>query len=118
MQTHTTMGAEIIGDHPSELLQMARVVALAHHEKWDGSGYPQRLAWQAIPREARVVAITDVFDALTSERPYKQAWSQAEAVDFMRAQSSKQFDPGLLSRFLELIPDEENIRRQYADIPD
>ncbi|PKO40766.1 MAG: two-component system response regulator [Betaproteobacteria bacterium HGW-Betaproteobacteria-4] len=117
MKTHPLIGAEIIGDHPSELLQMARIVALAHHEKWDGSGYPHGLAGDEIPLEGRIVTIADVFDALTSERPYKKAWSTAEAVDFMRAQSGAMFDPGLLHLFLNMIPQVEDIRQRYADTP-
>jgi putative two-component system response regulator len=117
MKTHPLIGAEIIGDHPSELLQMARIVALTHHEKWDGSGYPHGLAGDGIPLEGRIVTIADVFDALTSERPYKHAWSTVEAVDFMRAQSGSIFDPDLLNLFLDLIPQVEDIRRRYADTP-
>ncbi|WP_226497106.1 response regulator [Ferribacterium limneticum] len=117
MKTHPLIGAEIIGDHPSELLQMARIVALTHHEKWDGSGYPHGLAGDGIPLEGRIVTIADVFDALTSERPYKHAWSTVEAVDFMRAQSGSIFDPDLLELFLDLIPQVEDIRRRYADTP-
>ncbi|MBU1363966.1 MAG: two-component system response regulator [Gammaproteobacteria bacterium] len=117
MKTHPLIGAEIIGDHPSELLQMARIVALTHHEKWDGSGYPHGVAGDEIPLEGRIVTIADVFDALTSERPYKKAWSTAEAVDFMRDQAGTMFDPGLLHLFLNMIPQVEDIRRRYADTP-
>lgn len=74
------IGAEILGDDPSPLIRMARRIALEHHEKWDGSGYPNALAGEAISVEARLVAVADVFDALTSVRPYKQAWSNEEAV--------------------------------------
>lgn len=117
MKMHPVIGAEIIGDHPSELLQMARVVALAHHEKWDGSGYPQGLSGKAIPLEGRIVTIADVYDALTSERPYKHAWDAIEAMAYMREQSGKFFDPDLLQLFLGLIPEIEEIRRRYADKP-
>jgi len=116
MKTHPMIGAEIIGDHPSELLQMARVVALAHHEKWDGSGYPHGLAGEAIPLEARIVTIADVFDALTSQRPYKRAWNTDEAIEYMREQSGRIFDPHLLQLFFGLIPEVEDIRRRYADV--
>ncbi len=80
MKTHASIGALIIGDHNSELLRMAKVIALTHHEKWDGSGYPRGLTGETIPIEGRIVAIADVFDALTNERPYKHAWTQDEAV--------------------------------------
>jgi len=118
MKTHPSIGAEIIGDHPSELLQMARVVALNHHEKWDGSGYPSGLSGEAIPLEGRIVTIADVFDALTSVRPYKRAWTTAETINYMREQSGKIFDPHLLRLFLELIPEIEKIRVLYADTID
>lgn len=115
MKKHPSIGAEIIGDHPSALMQMARVVALGHHEKWDGSGYPQGLAEEAIPLEARIVTIADVFDALTSERPYKRAWRVTDAIEFMQGQSGKMFDPHLLEVFLALIPKVEEIRQRFSD---
>jgi len=118
MKTHPQVGAEIIGDHHSDLLKMARSVALTHHEKWDGSGYPLGLAGEEIPLEGRIVAIADVFDALTSVRPYKRAWSSAEAVAHLRQQSGKAFDPRLLGLFLDLVPEVERIRRQHTDTPD
>jgi len=80
MQQHPDIGARIIGEHDASMLQMARRIALGHHEKWDGSGYPAGLAGTDIPVEARIIAIADVFDALTSVRPYKRAWSVDEAV--------------------------------------
>ncbi len=96
MQTHAAIGAEIIGEHGSDLLRLARTVALTHHEKWDGSGYPAGLAGEAIPLEGRIVAIADVFDALTSERPYKRAWSAADAFAHMTGQAGIAFDPELI----------------------
>ena len=74
MRRHPEIGAEIIGEHPPGVLQLAREIALAHHEKWDGSGYPRGLAGEAIPVSARIVAVADVFDALTTRRPYKEPW--------------------------------------------
>ncbi|OZB11408.1 MAG: two-component system response regulator, partial [Marinobacter sp. 34-60-7] len=96
MQRHTTIGAEIIGDDGSELLRMAKAIALGHHEKWDGSGYPNGLRGTEIPLEARIVAIADVFDALTSERPYKSAWPVDDAVQYIRNESGRHFDPDLV----------------------
>ncbi|MGR5488439.1 HD-GYP domain-containing protein, partial [Vibrio alfacsensis] len=80
MQKHVEIGGDIIGDSDSLLLQMAQEIALNHHEKWDGSGYPNQLKGEQIPLSARIVAIADVFDALTSVRPYKKAWSIEETL--------------------------------------
>lgn len=115
MQTHATIGAEIIGDHDNELLRLARSIALTHHEKWDGSGYPRGLAGEAIPIEGRITAIADVFDALTSVRPYKNAWPLELALDFMRSQSGRGFDPALLALFFEQFDAVQRIRAQYVD---
>lgn len=115
MKTHTLIGAEIIGDHNSDLLRLARTVALTHHEKWDGSGYPQGLVGEAIPIEGRIVAIADVFDALTSERPYKAAWTTVDAMNYMEQQSGISFDPHLLELFLTNIALVGNIREEYSD---
>ena len=86
MHQHPLMGAEIIGKHTNELLETARIIALTHHEKWDGSGYPQQLKGDAIPLEGRIVAIADVFDALVSVRPYKRAIPIDEALSYMTHQ--------------------------------
>lgn len=96
MQRHPLIGAEILGESDSRLLQLARSVALYHHEKWDGTGYPHGLKGEAIPLEARICALADVFDALTSKRPYKEAWPVEEAMAYIREQSGKHFDPRLV----------------------
>lgn len=118
MKTHPMIGAEIIGHHDSALMKMAHTVALTHHEKWDGSGYPYSLAGEAIPQEGRIVTIADVYDALTSARPYKRAWSSAEAIEYMKGQSGIAYDPDLFELFIELLPEVENIRQKYDDIPE
>jgi putative two-component system response regulator len=115
MKTHTSIGASIIGEDDSDLLKMARVIALNHHEKWDGSGYPGGLAGQAIPLEARIVALADVFDALTSVRPYKHAWPTHEAVDYIKQQSGSHFDPELVAGFLTVTGKLEEIRADLLD---
>lgn len=115
MQTHTTIGAEILGDGDSELLRLAREIALTHHEKWDGSGYPHGLAGEGIPLSGRIVAVADVFDALTSERPYKRAWSVEEAVAYVREQAGRHFDPLLVQHFLDRLPAVLEIRARYAE---
>ena len=115
MQTHAAIGAEIIGEDGSSLLRMARDIALCHHEKWDGSGYPQGLSGEDIPLEARIVALADVFDALTSERPYKKAWPIEQATALIREQSGKHFDPQLVEVFFDSLPDILTARAQWLD---
>lgn len=115
MRKHPEIGAEIIGEHTSDVLSLARSVALGHHEKWDGSGYPHGLSGEAIPLEARIVAVADVFDALTSVRPYKKAWPVEEALQHIESQSGKHFDPALVRAFLPLREELEHIRQRWAD---
>jgi len=115
MQRHAEIGAEIIGHDASSLLQMARRIALYHHEKWDGSGYPEGLKGEAIPIEARIVAIADVFDALTSVRPYKKAWTVDDAVNLIVSESGKHFDPTLVSVFVQEIPAILEIKARWVE---
>ncbi|TGK03787.1 two-component system response regulator [Leptospira semungkisensis] len=115
MKKHPNIGAEIIGDHDSFLLQMAKSIAQNHHEKWDGSGYPNGLKGDEIPMEARIVALADVFDALTTERPYKKAWEIPDAIQYIRDNSEKHFDPGLVPVFLDLMPKLLEIRERWAE---
>lgn len=105
MKTHTTIGAEIIGSHPSDLLTLAVQVALTHHEKWDGTGYPYGLAGEKIPIHGRIVMLADVFDALTSDRPYKKAWSEATAIQEINDMSGHHFDPQLVLAFMKALPE-------------
>jgi diguanylate cyclase (GGDEF)-like protein len=95
MKAHTTIGAEILAGGQSPVLHMAQQIALSHHERWDGSGYPQGLAGETIPVVGRVVAVADVYDALTSARPYKQAWTPEEALVEIERQSGAMFDPSI-----------------------
>lgn len=115
MKTHTTIGGTIIGEDNSNLLKIARIIALNHHEKWDGSGYPVGISGNAIPIEARVVAIADVFDALTSVRPYKAAWTIEDATDYIKKESGKHFDPALVESFLIALPKIVEIRGELMD---
>ncbi len=115
MRRHPEIGAQILGEHPGGVLAMARTIAVAHHEKWDGSGYPEGLAGEAIPIEARIVAIADVFDALTSVRPYKAAWPVERAVDFLGEQSGKHFDPRLVGLFIEQLPAILEVRERFLE---
>jgi putative two-component system response regulator len=100
VKTHTTAGAQMLAGSPFELLALAEQTALSHHERWDGSGYPTGLAGEAIPITGRIVAVADVFDALTHSRPYKAAWSPADAIAEMTSQSGRHFDPLVVDAFL------------------
>ena len=102
MKTHTTIGAKILSAEGVPLLEMAQVVALSHHERWDGSGYPRGLSSEQIPQMGRIVAVADVFDALTHHRPYRRAWPFDETVAEIAAQRGHQFDPDVVDAFLGL----------------
>ena len=102
MKTHTTIGGALLSGGNSDLVQMAQNIALTHHECWNGSGYPQGLSGEEIPLEGRIVAIADVFDALTHARPYKKAWPIKKAVQEIVAQSGRQFDPAVVQAFVKL----------------
>ena len=115
MKTHASIGADILSDGDSDLLRLASLVALTHHEKWDGSGYPQGLAGDAIPQAGRIVAIADVFDALTSARPYKRAWSIEQAVTLIDESSGKHFDPEIVEHFHRHLAEFLAIRDRYQE---
>ncbi len=115
MQRHPLIGAEILGDADSHLLQLAQQVALYHHEKWDGTGYPHGLKGEEIPLEARIVALCDVFDALTSTRPYKSAWSVEDTLAHLQAQKGKHFDPQLVDLLEQELPKILEIRARWAE---
>jgi hypothetical protein len=112
MQSHAEIGALILSGSESEFLQMAEVIAGCHHEQWDGSGYPKGLKGEEIPLVARIVAICDVFDALTSDRPYKKAWSIEDTVKEMESESGHRFDPNVLKVFMDLLPEMIEISQQ------
>lgn len=115
MQTHAQIGAEIIGEDESELLKIARTVAISHHEHWNGDGYPCGLAGEDIPLVGRIVAIADVFDALTSARPYKNAWPVQEALDHLQQKSGSQFDPELVALFIDNIEQVQECKSRFSD---
>lgn len=115
MRQHPEFGAKIIGESDSSLLQMAKDIALYHHEKWDGSGYPTGIAGEEIPLSARIVAVADVFDALTCERVYKKAWPVEKAIALIQSEAGKHFDPGVVAAFMESIPAFKEIRDHHAD---
>ena len=105
MKTHTKVGAAMLADSAFQLVTMAEEIALTHHERWNGGGYPLGLSKDAIPITGRIVAVADVFDALTHERPYKPAWSADDAIAEMQRQSARHFDPQVLDAFLSTRQD-------------
>jgi len=113
MRAHTTNGAAILAGSSSPILQMGERIALSHHEKWDGSGYPAGLAGEAIPLEGRLCAVVDFFDALTMDRPYRKAVPNGEVVDMMRAASGTHFDARALEAFLKCLAEIVEIQAQY-----
>jgi putative two-component system response regulator len=115
IKQHPGIGAEIIGSHDSKLLQLASIISLTHHEKWDGSGYPNGLRGEAIPLAGRICAIADVYDALTSVRPYKDAWSADDAFAYLSDQAGKSLDPHLVGVFAEMRPAIEEISSTFRE---
>jgi putative two-component system response regulator len=117
MRLHCEAGAQIIEQAQSDtpLFKMAKEIALSHHEKWDGTGYPNRLAGDSIPVSGRVVAIADVFDALTTKRPYKSPWPLDKTFDFMRENAGKHFDPELIEIFISLRNEITEVQQRFAE---
>jgi HD-GYP domain-containing protein (c-di-GMP phosphodiesterase class II) len=114
MKSHTHIGAKLLSGHNSDLLQIARTIALNHHERWDGTGYPRGLANQDIPLAGRISAICDVFDALTSDRPYKKAWSFDQAVSEISIHKGTHFDPELVDLFLKSLPHFQQVYHEHG----
>jgi PAS domain S-box-containing protein len=102
MKTHATLGARLLSGSSSPVLQMAAVIAASHHERWDGEGYPAGLVGEAIPLVGRIVAVADVFDALTHDRPYKSLWPVEQAISEIRRAAGTQFDPEVVAAFMEM----------------
>ncbi len=115
MKTHAEKGYELLSGSASSLLDIAAVIAQTHHEKFDGSGYPRGLAGEDIPLHGRIVAVADVFDALTSTRPYKNAWDIAAAVRFLEEGAGSHFDPQCVAAFIARLPEVLAIRSSYQD---
>ena len=105
MKTHTTVGAQLLAGSRSPVVRMAEVIARTHHEKWDGTGYPEGLRGEEIPLVARMVAVCDVFDALVSDRPYKAAWLVEDALAEIASLAGSHLDPELAALFVETRPD-------------
>jgi response regulator RpfG family c-di-GMP phosphodiesterase len=117
MREHAHIGFEILRGSPSPCLQLAAVIANSHHEKFDGSGYPSGLKGEAIPLVGRIVAVADVFDALTSERPYKKAWPIEAARQYLQDNAGSHFDPLCVDAFLRNWHEVQRIRQQHQDDP-
>ena len=120
MKTHTTIGAATLEAAHVEggargFLEMGRDIALCHHERWDGDGYPRGTSGEEIPLSARILSLADVYDALTTQRPYKEAWTHEEALVWIRERGGTQFDPNIVASFLECARDFDALREQLAD---
>ncbi len=116
MKKHTTLGADIFENSKSPLLRVARIISLTHHERFDGTGYPQGLKGDDIPLFGRIVSVADVFDALTSKRPYKEAYGFDEALALIKEGSGTQFDPAVVRAFLKRIEKIKQIWQATQDI--
>jgi len=112
MKTHTTIGAKILAHSKSEILKVAEQIALYHHEKWNGTGYPHGLSGDTIPLTARIVALADAFDALTSKRPYKDPYPFEVACDIIKKERGQHFDPAVVDVFLENIDEILKIKQK------
>ncbi|MFI4991770.1 MAG: HD domain-containing phosphohydrolase [Solirubrobacterales bacterium] len=117
MQTHAELGARLLSSGSSPVLQMAAVIAATHHERWDGGGYPKRLSGEAIPLVGRIVAVADVFDALTHDRPYKPAWAVERAIAEIGSGAGSQFDPRVVTAFLALREELSTLGDEIGEIP-
>ncbi|MFW6330617.1 MAG: HD-GYP domain-containing protein [Gemmatimonadota bacterium] len=115
MQDHTRIGADILSGSRSPLLQLAEEIAYVHHERWDGAGYPDALAGEVIPLVGRIVAVADVFDSLTHERPYKRAWSVREALQEIRSNAGAHFDPVVVEALLKIAPEVRVLQREAGE---
>ena len=116
MKQHTVIGAQLLANSQSPVLRMGEIIALTHHEKWDGSGYPNRLSGEDIPLPGRICALADVFDALSSKRCYKDAWPLEKTLAEIRSSSGKHFDPHLVEIFEELLPVILNVQQTHSDM--
>ncbi len=116
MQMHAEVGAEILSKSNARVMKIARIIALSHHEKWNGKGYPKALKGLKIPIQGRIVAIADVFDALSMERPYKKSWPLDKILNLFTEESGEHFDPQLVKLFMDSLPEILIIQEKYKDI--
>src|SRR5690606_6928073 len=103
MQRHTLIGANLLAGGPSDVARMAEEIARCHHERWDGSGYPNGLAGEEIPLSARIVAVADFYDALSCARPYRPAWPKDAIFEEIRGETGRHFDPTVVAAFFQLV---------------
>jgi putative two-component system response regulator len=115
MKTHTTLGADILKESRFTLLKMSYDIALSHHERWNGKGYPHGRQEDSIPIAARITAVSDVFDALTSKRPYKPAYSWERSIEIIREEKGQHFDPRIVDAFFSALPDIQDVYRTCRD---
>lgn len=115
MREHPETGADILSNSRYEVIQLAEKIALMHHEKWDGSGYPKGISGEDIPLECRIIPVADVFDALTTARPYKKAWAVEDAVEEIKNCSGSHFDPKVVEAFIARLPEILEIKAAYAE---
>jgi two-component system response regulator RpfG len=115
MRRHPVIGHEILKGSASKYVRMGALIALGHHEKYDGSGYPNGLVGDHIPLCARIVAVADVYDALTSPRPYKKAWASEKAYEYLNAQRGRHFDPGLVEAFTGVQREIHEVQNEWRD---
>lgn len=113
MKTHTSIGHGILKQSNAPLFQLAGEIALSHHEKWDGTGYPHGLSGEATPESARIVAVADVFDALSMKRPYKEAWPLDQTLDFLKKSAGSHLEARLVEAFMDILPAIVNIKAQW-----
>ncbi len=118
MKTHTTIGATILADSKAEILRLAHQIAISHHEKWNGRGYPQGISGDKIPITGRIIGLADVFDALTSRRPYKDPYPVEVACDIIKKESGQHFDPELVDVFLKNIDEFVKIKKEVGSAED
>jgi len=116
MKTHSQIGYDILAKSEAPLLKLAAEIALHHHEKWDGSGYPSGFKGKDIPESARIVAVADVFDALTMERPYKKAWPVEQAIAMIKENAGQHFDPSIVTCFMDNLPLLLTIKQQWEEM--
>jgi len=118
MKTHTSIGSELLSGSHSEFLQLGEEIALTHHEKWDGSGYPRGLKKAKIPLSGRICGLCDVLDALTSKRPYKKAWPIDLALEEIKKENGTHFDPDLVDLLFKILPKVYEIHEKYGEKPE